>query len=296
MQGQGVDSLDAYKSLQLKERAGIGLKFQHIDALLEQRPELGFVEVHAENYMVKGGIRLAQLEAVRAVYPLSVHGVGLSLGGDEPLDLNHLQRLKKLVERFEPLLVSEHLAWSGHAGHYLNDLLPVAYTEERLRRMAEHVDQLQNHLGRTVLIENPSVYLSFSDSELSETEFIRQLIKATGCRLLLDVNNVYVSCVNLGSDPYQYLYELPLDQVGEIHIAGHAEEYLENGQRLLIDTHGSEVIPEVWDLYSAALKLTGAQPTLLERDTNLPDLEQLVQEARMAEPRLRQVRELCDAG
>lgn len=274
------------KSLCLPLRSGIGLKFAHIDSLLRLKPDIGFVEVHAENYMVDGGLRLAQLEAVRHEYPLSVHGVGLSIGGDAPLDKQHLKRLKRLVDRFEPQQFSEHLAWSIQGGAYLNDLLPLHYTFDRLERVVEHVDHLQSFLGRQVLIENPSSYLSFADSELSETAFLRSLCQRTGCGLLLDVNNIFISSHNLDFDSKAYLRDLPLDATGEIHVAGYTKEVTSSGDILLIDTHSSEVVPEVWDLYRQALELTGPKPTLLERDGELPALEQLIAESQLAEPLL----------
>lgn len=271
-------------AVRLPNRAGIGLKFQHIPTFLQQRPDIGFVEVHAENYLVEGGIRLAQLEAVRADYPLSIHGVAASLGSDEPLNLEHLRRLKRLVDRFEPQQFSEHLAWSSHAGVYYNDLLPLQYSTERLARVCQHVDQLQNTLGQKILLENPSTYIQFADQQLSEPEFLSRVCQQTGCGLLLDVNNIQVSCTNSGEDVHAYLNALPLESVGEIHLAGYAEEFDANGRRLLIDSHSAEVAPEVWQLFEEALELTGPMPTLLERDGALPELDVLLAEARSAQP------------
>lgn len=267
----------------LPPRSGIGLKFAHVAPLLQLLPDLGFIEVHAENYLVDGGLRLAQLEAVRTHYPLSIHGVGLSLGGDEPLNKQHLDRLKRLVDQFEPAQFSEHLAWSSHDGAYLNDLLPLSYTYKSLARVVQHVDQLQTVLKRKVLIENPSSYIGFADAELPETEFLRELCSRSGCGLLLDVNNIFVSSVNLKFDPISYLGDLPLACTGEIHLAGYTEEITSSGDRVLIDTHNSDVSAPVWALYKQALKLTGVKATLLERDADLPPLESLIAQAQLAD-------------
>lgn len=267
----------------LPSRAGIGLKFRHIDQFLRETPDIGFVEVHAENYMVDGGIRLAQLEAVREEYPLSIHGVAASLGSESDLDLEHLRRLKRLVDRYQPETFSEHLAWSTHAGVYYNDLLPLIYTQERLQRVVEHIDQLQNHLGRSILLENPSTYVSFEASDIAETDFITEVVQRSGCGLLLDVNNIYVSCVNQGWNLQEYMCSLPLDAVGEVHLAGYTEELDAEGKRVLIDSHSAEVADVVWQLYQRLLELIGPQPTLLERDGALPELSVLLAEARGAE-------------
>jgi len=271
----------------LPNSVGIGLKFQHIDQFIQQQPDIGFVEVHAENYMVEGGLRLAQLEAVRQDYPLSIHGVAASLGGDSDLSKDHLRRLKRLVDRFQPAQFSEHLAWSTHAGIYYNDLLPVPYTQERLMRVLEHVDRLQTVLGRQVLIENPASYIAYSTSEMDESEFVRLLITHGGCGLLLDINNLVVSCTNQNLDPLVYLQDLPLASVGEVHLAGFAEELDADGERLLIDSHASEVAPEVWQIFQQAIEKVGPKPTLLERDGAIPSLEALLTEARQAEPYLK---------
>lgn len=270
----------------LPNRAGIGLKLRHMNSFLERQPEIGFVEVHAENYMVDGGVRLAQLEAVRANYPLSIHGVAASLGADAPLDKDHLHRLKRLVERFEPQSFSEHLAWSTHAGVYYNDLLPVTYDLQRLDRVVEHIDQLQSYLGRKILLENPASYVQFKASNIPETEFLSELIKRSGCGLLLDLNNVVVSCANHGWCPEGYLRELPREAIGEVHLAGFTEEVNRLGERLLIDSHDTPVAPEVWSLYEALLMETGPVPVLLERDGALPELDVLLQEAHLAEGRV----------
>ena len=267
----------------LPRRAGIGLKFRHIDQFLRETPDIGFVEVHAENYLVDGGIRLAQLEAVREEYPLSIHGVAASLGSDSDLDVEHLRRLKRLVDRYEPQSFSEHLAWSTHAGVYYNDLLPLTYTQERLQRVVEHIDQLQSCLGRSILLENPSTYIGFEASDIAETDFITEVVECSGCGLLLDVNNIYVSCTNQGWNPDEYMSALPLDSVGEVHLAGYTEELDAEGKRVLIDSHSSEVADDVWRLYQRLLDQIGPQPTLLERDGALPELSGLLAEARGAE-------------
>jgi uncharacterized protein len=266
-------------------RAGIGLKFEHIREILESMPRVAWFEVHAENYMSAGGPSLQALENIRRHYPISVHGVGLSLGGAEPLDRAHLNRLKGLVERIEPGLVSEHLAWCSSGGHFLNDLLPLPYDENSLATVIAHVNQIQDTLGRAILIENPSLYASFLGSEMTEPAFLNEVARRTGCGLLLDVNNVFVSASNLGFDPSRYLRELDMEFVGEIHLAGHHARPL--GSRVIrIDDHGSPVNAEVWDLYAAALEATGAVPTLIEWDTNIPALATLLAEAGRAQKML----------
>ena len=267
----------------LPSRAGIGLKFRHIDQFLREMPDIGFVEVHAENYLVEGGIRLAQLEAVRENYPLSIHGVAASLGSEAELNDDHLRRLKRLVDRYQPQSFSEHLAWSSHAGVYYNDLLPLTYTQERLQRVVEHIDQLQSYLGRRILLENPSTYVSFEASEIPETVFIAEIVKRSGCGLLMDVNNIYVTCINQGWSPDEYMAALPLGAVGEVHLAGYTEELDAQGNRVLIDSHSAEVADEVWQLYQRLLDQIGPQPTLLERDGALPELSVLLVEARGAD-------------
>jgi uncharacterized protein (UPF0276 family) len=260
-------------------RAGVGLKAEHYRAILESEPAVGFFEVHAENYMCAGGPPHRYLEAIRARYPVSVHGVGLSIGADRMLDQDHLQRLSALCSRYEPLLFSEHLAWSSHGADYLNDLLPLPYTDETLRRVSEHVDQVQETLGRRMLLENPATYVSFMQSTIPETEFLAAVTARTGCGLLLDVNNVYVSAVNHAFDPFAYLSEFPMAAVCEIHLAGFAESQDSAGRRLLIDDHGSTVRQAVWDLYAIALGRVGEAPTLIEWDNDLPDWPTLHAEA-----------------
>lgn len=261
---------------------GVGLKPQHVHDILATRPDIGFFEVHAENYMGAGGPPHRHLTAIRERYPLSIHGVGLSLGGARELCQQHLDRLCALVRRYEPALVSEHLAWSSDSRGYFNDLLPVPYTSEALRRLVEHVDRLQTALGRQILLENPSTYLSFEESVLTETEFIAELAARTGCGLLLDVNNVYVASINQDRDPTRYLAAFPMHRVGEMHLAGHSSRTDSNGAMLLVDSHDSPVAEPVWALYRNALARCGPAPTLIERDANIPPWETLFAEARCA--------------
>lgn len=265
---------------------GLGLKTCHIEQVLAQRPALGFFEVHAENYMVDGGPLHRHLTRVRESYPLSMHGVALSIGGQEPLDAAHLQALKRLLDRYQPEWFSEHLAWSGHGGVFFNDLLPLAYTPRMLDRVCQHVDQAQEFLGRRMLLENPATYLEFEASSIDEGAFIAEVARRTGCGLLLDVTNAHVSCVNHGRDARDYLRRLPLDAVGEIHLAGFARQSDANGDALLIDNHGAPVAPEVWRLYDFVLGLIGPAPTLIERDHDIPALAVLLDEARAAQAHL----------
>jgi uncharacterized protein (UPF0276 family) len=245
------------------------------------RPAVPWLEVHPENYM-GGGAALAALEAIRRDYPVSFHSVGLSLGTAGPLDRRHLARLVALVERIEPCLVSEHLSWSRAGGAYLNHLLPLPYTEETLGVVAAHIDEMQEALGRPVLIENPSSYLRFRHSTIGEPAFLAELVRRTGCGILCDVNNVYVSARNLGFDPAAYLDALPARAIAEIHLAGHAENDAD-GRVLLIDDHGSPVAGAVWDLFRRAIRRVGRVPTLIEWDTDVPELSVLLAEARTAE-------------
>lgn len=260
---------------------GIGLRTPHLETVLAARPVVPWFEVHAENHMRPGPARDALL-ALRADYPLSLHGVGLSLGGAVRPDRAHLGLLRELADRVSPFLVSEHLAWCGTADGYLNDLLPVPYTAEAFALVARHIDETQEILGRRILIENPSSYLSYRHSTIPEAEFLAALARRTGCGILLDVNNVHVSAWNVGLDPVRYLSTLPADAVMEIHVAGHAIEDW-NGEQVAIDTHGAAVDAAVWDLYREALRRIGARPTLLERDKNIPALETLMAEARIAD-------------
>ncbi len=268
----------------LPPRAGIGLKAEHYDEILETRPDIGFFEVHTENYMGAGGAPRRYLSEIARHYPLSMHGVGLSLGSADGLDAKHLARKAELVNTHDPVLVSEHLSWSIAGGAYLNDLLPLPYTEDSLAVIAAHVAQAQDHLGRRLLIENPSTYLRFRDSTLPETEFLNRLCEATGCGLLLDVNNVYVSAWNHDFDPDDYLFALRHAPVGEFHLAGHHHALFDDHPRgLRIDDHGSPVRPEVWDLFVRAVDLFGPRPTLIEWDSDVPGLDVWLAEAARAD-------------
>ena len=258
--------------------AGIGLRFQHHQAVLETRPDVAWLEVHTENYM-GGGPAIRTLEAIRRDYPISLHGVGLSLGSSEGLDAAHLSRIEATVRRIEPGLVSEHLSWSSVGGSYLADLLPLPLTEEALAVVCRHVDQTQSALRRSILIENPSSYLQYAHSTIPECEFLAAIAQRTGCGILCDVNNIYVSACNHGWDASAYLASLPRQAVGEIHLAGHSLKELEDGQALRIDDHGSAVAPEVWALYAEALARFGPVATLVEWDTNVPHLEVLLAES-----------------
>ncbi|MGA0539206.1 DUF692 domain-containing protein [Neotabrizicola sp. VNH66] len=249
---------------------GAGFKPEHFAALRTEPGPLGFLEIHAENYMGAGGAPHAMLRALRRDWPLSVHGVGLSIGGTRGLDPAHLARLKTLCDRYQPESVSEHLAWSSHGAAHLADLLPLPYTEETLALVSAHVDQLQDRLGRRILLENPASYLAFAQSTLTEPEFLHQVARQTGCGLLLDVNNVFVSCTNLRTAPADYLAAFPLHLVGEIHLGGHAAEDLPSGP-LLIDTHGAPVADPVWALLATVIARTGPLPVLVEWDNDVPD-------------------------
>ena len=262
---------------------GVGFKPEHFEAIVDTRPQLGFFEVHAENYMGAGGAPHRRLDAIRERYPLSLHGVGLSIGSPGPLDQAHLQRLAAVAKRFEPALVSEHLAWSTHEGAFFNDLLPLPYTAETLGRVAEHIDEVQNALGRRMLLENPSTYVVFAESTWAETDFLREIARRTGCGLLLDVNNVFVSAINHGHDPDRYLADFPLSAVWEIHLAGYAEDTDEAGLPLLIDAHNSPIREAVWALYTATIRRLGATPTLIEWDNDVPVWPTLLNETRRAE-------------
>ena len=268
--------------------AGVGFKPEHFEAIVDTRPWVGFFEVHAENYMGGGGAPHRRLDAIRERYPLSLHGVGLSIGSPGPLDRAHLQRLAAVAKRFEPTLVSEHLAWSTHEGAFLDDLLPLPYTDETLARVSEHIDEVQNALGRTMLLENPSTYVVFAESTWAETDFLREVARRTGCGLLLDVSNVFVSAVNHGFDPELYLTDFPLAAVGEIHLAGCADDSDDAGLPLLIDAHNSPVRDPVWSLYSTTVRRLGATPTLIEWDNDVPEWTTLLDEARRAERALAQ--------
>jgi len=261
--------------------AGIGLRSTHVAEVQARRPRVGFLEIHAENYM-SGSPALAALNRLRCDYPISLHGVGLSLGSAGALDTRHLARFKSLADQLDPAFVSEHLSWCGTNGIYLNDLLPLPYTEESLDLFCSHVDQVQDGLGRQLLVENPATYLRFRHSTMDEAEFLRAVVERTGCGVLCDVNNLYVIAQNFGFDPIGYLDVLPASAVAEIHIAGHHCNAAD-GCQILIDDHGSPVSEPVWALYAEAIERFGRVPTLIEWDTRLPPLAVLLAEAQRAD-------------
>ena len=259
-------------------KAGIGLRFQHHQAVLDTAPDIAWMEIHTENYM-GGGTPVRYLDAIRRDYPISLHGVGLSLGSAEGLDPAHLERIRRVAERVEPALMSEHVAWSIANGTYLADLLPLPMTEEALAVVCRHVDQMQNYLKRQILVENPSTYLRFQHSSIPEWEFMAAVAARTGCGILCDVNNIYVSAHNHDWNASAYLAALPPAVIGEIHLAGHSVRSLPDGSTLRIDDHGSHVIAQVWALYREALARFGPVPTLIEWDTDVPPLHVLLGEA-----------------
>ncbi|MDK9705266.1 MAG: DUF692 domain-containing protein [Sulfuritalea sp.] len=267
----------------LPARGGVGLKPEHFREILATAPDIGFFEIHAENYMVDGGPFHHYLGRIRERYPLSIHGVGLSIGGESPLDADHLDRLAMLLARYQPESFSEHLAWASHGDVFLNDLLPVPYHAGTLARVCDHIDQVQDRLRRRMLLENPATYVEFAASTMAETEFIAEVVRRTGCGLLLDVNNVHVACVNHHRDPYAYIDALPAEAVGQIHLAGFAQDVDAAGEPLLIDSHGAPVAQAVWDLYRHALARVGPVATLIERDNDIPALPVLLAEAHQAE-------------
>jgi len=264
-------------------RAGVGLKPEHYGDIIEGRPDIGWFEIHAENFMGAGGPPHHVLSAIRERYPISLHGVGLSIGSAGELDAKHLRLLRGLIDRYQPGLFSEHLAWSTHDGAYLNDLLPVPYNDETLSRVSEHVDQVQQALGCRMLLENPSTYVRFEESSLTELDFLAGVVNRTGCGLLLDVNNVWVSAANHAFDPVAYLEAFPVEHVGEMHLAGYDATTDNESRVLLIDTHDRPVMADVWGLYKLAIKRTGPVPTLIEWDANIPAWPMLAAEAAKAE-------------
>lgn len=273
----------SFKNKALPNRSGAGLKLEHFQDIMDSKPDLGFFEVHAENYMGDGGFPHAALRQIRERFPLSIHGVGLSIGAERGLDQDHLERLKKVVDEYQPGMVSEHLAWSTHDSVFLNDLLPLPYTEQVLKRVVEHIDQVQTYLGRQILMENPSTYVAFAESEMDEIAFITQMQKMSGCGLLLDVNNVEVSATNQNYDQREYLRAFPTQFVGEIHLGGHAEDSDDDGNRLLIDAHDREVSDPVWLLYAELVERIGARPTLVEWDNDVPAWDELFDECKQAD-------------
>jgi uncharacterized protein len=265
-----------------RARTGIGLRAQHHAQIVAQRPAIGWVEAHSENYFAHGGSQRDFLMQIRAHYPLSLHGVGLSLGSIDPLDRKHLRELERLVREFDPILVSEHLSWGSVGGRFVNDLLPLPYTEEALRHMVDRIRQVQEVLGRQILIENVSSYLQYTCSQMKEWEFLSALARESGCAILLDVNNIYVSAMNHGFHAPTYLQAVPVAAVREIHLAGHAVNRV-GSREIRIDTHGESVCQAVWELYALAVERFGHVPTLIEWDTDIPALDVLVAEAHKAD-------------
>jgi uncharacterized protein len=272
-----------FPALRVRGLAGSSFKHEHLTAILDEGRQRRFFEVHAENYMGAGGPPHRALEAIRCDHPISLHGVCMSIGGPGPLDKAHLARFRDLVERYEPALVSEHLAWSTHQTTYFNDLLPLPYTEATLRRVCDHIDQVQEAIWRPLLLENPSTYLAFDESTMDETEFVRRIVERTGCGLLLDINNVFVSATNHGFSALEYLSDFPLACVGEIHLAGHAEQADDQDDLLLIDSHDGPVADAVWKLYEIVIGRCGPIPTLIEWDSKIPDWSVLKAEADAAQ-------------
>ena len=280
---RNVTAASQQQRVNLPDRAGVGLKAEHYADILEQNPDIGWFEVHPENYMGRGGPPHLYLTEIASRYPLSLHGVGLSIGSSGPLDREHLDRLKALVARYRPASFSEHLAWSTHDEGFLNDLLPLPYTKETLNIVCDHIDEVQNHIDCRMLLENPATYIVFEESSFDEIDFLREIVKRTGCGLLLDVNNVYVSCTNHKRSAPAYIDTFPMEFVGEIHLAGHAEETDDAGGRLLIDAHDRAVIEDVWQLYEHTIRLAGPRPTLIEWDNDIPAWSVLMAEASRAE-------------
>ena len=266
------------------QNAGVGLRSVHYQDILTKKPTVNWFEVISDNYFCAGGLPLFYLDKIREHYPISLHGVGMSLGSTDPLNLDYVNRVKKLASRVEPDLISDHLSWISVNGHYLNDLIPLLYTEKMMDRVADRILQVQEILGRQILVENPSPYLSFTDATMPEWEFIQGLVEKADCYLLLDVNNVYVNAFNNGFDPVTYLNNIPKTRVKEIHLAGYEEK-----ENYLLDTHGHPVHPPVWELYQAALDRFGAIPTLIEWDTDIPSWDVLMAEAQKAETLLQEV-------
>ena len=275
------------KLSELPRRAGVGFKPEHFAAINAASQPIGFFEVHAENYMGAGGPPHAQLGRLRQDYALSIHGVGLSIGSMQPLDADHLARLKIVCDRYEPESFSEHLAWSTHDTTYLNDLLPLPYTEATLAQVCDHIDEVQTLLGRQMLLENPATYLLFEESTIEETDFLSEVARRTGCGLLLDVNNVFVAATNHRLDPRDYLKRFPVQWVREIHLSGHSETTDDAGAPLLIDSHDTPVKDPVWDLYEELIAHTGPIASLVEWDNDIPEWPVLRAEAQAADAILR---------
>nr|WP_309502054.1 DUF692 domain-containing protein [uncultured Roseovarius sp.] len=277
----------------LPHAPGVGYKPQHFQDIRDNAGAVKWFEFHAENYMGDGGRPLAQLRYLAEKYAISVHGVGLSIGGEGPLDVDHLARLKELCDWLNPASFSEHLAWSTHDSDYLNDLLPLPYTAATVTRVADHIDEVQQVLGRQMLLENPSSYLAFAESTMTETEFLSEITRRTGCGLLLDVNNVFVSATNLGTSAEAYLDAFPLSHVGEIHLGGHHEDADDHGDPLLIDSHDHDIAEPVWTLLERTLAHTGPLPVLIERDDDIPPWPELEREAARAGRALSQLHKVA---
>ena len=268
--------------MSLNQLIGVGLRHPHYRQVLEELPCIDWFEVHSENFFYTGGAPANFLTAIREHYPLSIHGIGLSLGSADGLDQNHLRRLKQLIERIDPFLVSEHLSWSTIGGIYLPDLFPVPYNDQSLQILRDNINHAQEYLGRELLIENPSSYIEYKASNTTEVDFIVTLCQQTGAKLLLDVNNIFVSCSNHKWNAYEYIKRIPSNMVKELHLAGHSFKQIDANTVLRVDTHDSHVCPEVWELYALALQKFGLVPTLLEWDANIPDLQALIKEANKA--------------
>jgi len=268
--------------------AGVGFRNEHFDDIFNLEHPIPWFELLTENHLTINSIPFYKAEKIRENYPVTLHGVGMSLGSTDDVDLNYLKRLKRLVSCLEPVYVSDHLSWVSHDGEFSHELLPLPYTEEALCHVSNRIHQVQDFLGRTILVENPSSYLSFTHSEMTEQEFVVQLLKMTGCDLLLDVNNLYVSATNLEFDPIQYISSLDSSRVKEIHLAGYERQ--DEPTSFLFDTHGCSVQPPVWALYDKVLALFGSVPTLVEWDTDIPSFQTLVKEAQIAQCRLDNVR------
>lgn len=260
--------------------AGVGLRYQHHQDFIDLKPKISWIEVHSENYF-GGGMPLNYLQRIRENYELSLHGVGLSLGSSERIRKTHIKMVQKLIELVSPIFVSEHLSWNITQNFYLNDLIPVPYTQESLRIFVRNIDEVQNIFGRQILIENPSAYFQYSFGDYSETEFLSHLVNQTKCGLLLDINNVYVTCHNQHTDPLTYIKEIPANAIQEIHLAGHATKVIDDSV-ILLDDHGSKVADAVWQLYKKAIDIFGIKPTLIEWDSNIPPLDILIREAEIA--------------
>ena len=272
-----------YADKTVPARAGAGYKPQHLSDILAAPDSTGWLEIHAENYMGDGGPQLAQLRHLRERFPISCHGVGLSIGSEGPLDLEHLARLKKLIDWLNPAIFSEHLAWSSHDVGFLNDLLPAPYNQSTLDTVCEHINQVQDALGRQMLLENPSVYVMFEQSTMGEIDFLNQIVARTGCGLLLDVNNIYVSSTNQQTSAEEYLSAFPVEHIGEVHLGGHDAQVDDFGDPLLIDSHNNPVVDPVWSLYEALIDRTGPLPTLIEWDNDVPEWPVLSNELRLAD-------------